>query len=170
MPFSIILVEAKHVKRRQKVCVKHFKQVCCTSVDKKGTLDVKKHLMQDRHVHRRHLYYSTAPQTNTLCNLTVIVQSALSYQALKFEFNVSQSENLHLYCHRVAIFSLKLFSALVTTSDCTLTGLVLLFSLAEVVAEVEVAGRFGDWWGRVWNRDIFQVQEAELDFHREENL
>lgn len=49
-------------------------------------------------------------------------------------------------------------------------GLVLLFSLAEVVAEVEVAGRFGDWRGRVWDRDIFQVQEAELDFHRKENL
>lgn len=77
-------------------------------------LDVNKHLMQDHHIHRRHLYYSTAPQTNTLCNLTVIVQSALSYQALKFEFNVSQSENLHLYCHRVAIFILELFSALAT--------------------------------------------------------
>lgn len=129
--------------------------------------------MHDYHIHRRHLYYSTAPQTNTLCNLTMIVQSAFSYQALKFEFNVSQSENLHLCCHLVAIFSLKLFPVFgnaVTAADCTLMGLVLLFSLAEVVAEVEVAGRFGDWRGRVWDRDVFQVQEAELDFHRKENL
>lgn len=50
------------------------------------------------------------------------------------------------------------------------TGLVLLFGLAEVVAEVEVTGWFGDWRCCVWDRDIFQVQEAELDFHREENL
>lgn len=48
--------------------------------------------------------------------------------------------------------------------------LVLLFGLAEVVAEVEVAGWFGDRRCRVWDRDVFQVQEAELDFHREENL
>lgn len=64
------------------MCIKHFKQVCCMSFDKKGTLDVKKHLMRDRRIHHRHLY-------NTLCNLTVIVQSALSYQALKFEFKMS---------------------------------------------------------------------------------
>lgn len=126
--------------------------------------------MQDHRIHRRHFYYSTAPQTNKLRNLTVIVQSSLSYQALKFEFNVSQSENLHFCCHRVAIFSLKLFPVLATLLTATLMGLVLLFSLAEVVAEVEVAGWFGDWRGRVWDRDIFQIQEAELDFHREENL
>lgn len=49
-------------------------------------------------------------------------------------------------------------------------GASLLLSLAEVVAEVEVARWFGDDRGAVWDGHVFQVQEAELDFHREEDL
>lgn len=35
--------------------------------------------------------------------------------------------------------------------------LALLLRLAEIVAEVQVAGRFGDRWGRVWDGDILKV-------------
>lgn len=54
-------------------------------------------------------YIIAQHRRQTLCNLTMIVQSAFLYQALKFEFNVSQSENLHLCCHRVAIFGSSLW-------------------------------------------------------------
>lgn len=46
----------------------------------------------------------------------------------------------------------------------------LLLRLAEVVAEVEVAGRFGDERRAVRDGHVLQVQEAELDFHGEEDL
>lgn len=46
----------------------------------------------------------------------------------------------------------------------------LLLSLAEVVAEVVVARRFGDDGRGVGDGDVLQVQEAELDLHGEEDL
>lgn len=46
----------------------------------------------------------------------------------------------------------------------------LLLRLAEVVAEVVVARRFGDDWRAVWDGNVLQVQEAELDLHGEEDL
>lgn len=49
-------------------------------------------------------------------------------------------------------------------------GASLLLRLAEVVAEVEVARWFGDDRGAVWDGHVLQVQEAELDFHGEEDL
>lgn len=48
--------------------------------------------------------------------------------------------------------------------------LALVLCLAEVIAEVKIAGGFGDRRGRVRNGDVLQVQEAELDLHGEENL
>lgn len=46
----------------------------------------------------------------------------------------------------------------------------LLLRLAEVVAEVVVARWFGDDWRVVWDGDVLQVQEAELNLHGEEDL
>lgn len=46
----------------------------------------------------------------------------------------------------------------------------LLLSVAEVIAEVVVAWRFGDNWRIVRYGDILQVQEAQLNLHREEDL
>lgn len=46
----------------------------------------------------------------------------------------------------------------------------LLLCLAEVVAEVVVARRFGDDRRAVRDGDVLQVQEAELDLHGEEDL
>lgn len=46
----------------------------------------------------------------------------------------------------------------------------LLLRLAEVVAEVEVAGWLGDERGALRDGHVLQVQEAELDFHGEEDL
>lgn len=46
----------------------------------------------------------------------------------------------------------------------------LLLCLAEVIAEVEVARWFGNDWSAVWDGHILQVQEAELNFHGEEDL
>lgn len=46
----------------------------------------------------------------------------------------------------------------------------LLLRLAEVVAEVVVARWFGDDWRVVWDGDVLQVQETELNLHGEEDL
>lgn len=46
----------------------------------------------------------------------------------------------------------------------------LLFSLAEVVAEVVVARWFGDDRRTVWDGNVLEVQKAELNLHREEDL
>lgn len=46
----------------------------------------------------------------------------------------------------------------------------LLLRLAEVVAEVVVAGRFGNDGSAVGNGNVLQVQEAELYLHRQEDL
>ncbi len=48
--------------------------------------------------------------------------------------------------------------------------LTLLLSLTEVVAEIVVAWWFGDHWCAVGNGNVFEVQEAKLNFHREEDL
>lgn len=46
----------------------------------------------------------------------------------------------------------------------------LLLSVAEVVAEIEVAWRFGDSRRIVWYGYVLQVQEPQLNLHREEDL
>lgn len=72
----------------------------------------------------------------------------------------------HLWRHQVATVSIKLFPILETVKISHLRSTyALLFGLAEVVAEVKVAGRFGNGWGGVRYRHVFQIQEAELDFH-----
>lgn len=48
--------------------------------------------------------------------------------------------------------------------------MMLLLSVAEVIAEVVVARRFGDGWSIVWDRNVLEIKETELDFHREEDL
>lgn len=52
----------------------------------------------------------------------------------------------------------------------THTTHALLLRLTEVVAEVVVAGRFGDDRRAVRDGNVLQVQEAELDLHGEEDL
>lgn len=65
----------------------------------------------------------------------------------------------------------QVVSRLGDSQDLTFTSTyMLLFGLAKVVAEVKVAGRFGNGRGRVWDRHVLQIQEAELDFHRKENV
>lgn len=46
----------------------------------------------------------------------------------------------------------------------------LLLRLAEVIAEVVVARWFGDNGGALWDGYVLQVQEAELNLHRQEDL
>lgn len=46
----------------------------------------------------------------------------------------------------------------------------LLLRLAEVVAEVVVARRFGDGRRALGDGNVLQVQEAELNLHREQDL
>lgn len=53
--------------------------------------------------------------------------------------------------------------------SCTCPN-TLLLSLAEVVAEVVVARRFGNDGRAVGDGDVLKVQEAELNLHREEDL
>lgn len=48
--------------------------------------------------------------------------------------------------------------------------MMLLLIVAEVIAEVVVARRFGDGWSTVRDRNVLEIKETELDFHREEDL
>lgn len=52
----------------------------------------------------------------------------------------------------------------------TVCASYLLLGVAEVIAEVVVAWQFGNDWGVVRYGDVLEVQEAELNLHREENL
>lgn len=45
-----------------------------------------------------------------------------------------------------------------------------MLSLAEVVAEVIIAWRFWDDWGTVRYRNVFEVQEAEFNLHRQQDF
>lgn len=66
----------------------------------------------------------------------------------------------HTHTHTAHIF----------THSHILLAHALLFSLAEVVAEVVVARWFGDDRRTVWDGNVFEVQKTELNLHREEDL
>lgn len=64
----------------------------------------------------------------------------------------------------------QIFTQSHTPAAVQLIHMMLLLSVAEVIAEVVVAWRFGDGWSTVWDRNVLKIEETELDFHGEEDL
>lgn len=100
----------------------------------------------------------------TFCHLSMIVQGALS-ETITMYFR-SQSSNFPSLAPPSGHCQHQVVSRLGNSKISHLRSTyVLLFGLAEVVAEVKVAGRFGNGRGGVRYRHVLQIQKAELDFH-----
>lgn len=108
------------------------------------------------------LWFLLRPQKKNKCqSYTSVLKDKCMYAQVRSHHTLMFQTHTH---SRSKITYSHFLGALSVTAHASLLG------LAEVVAEVVVAGWFGDDRCTVRNGNVLQIQEAELNLHREEDL